>query len=37
MALLRQISLLGETVLDVDMTMPRLDEIYLHFVNGEQP
>jgi Cu-processing system ATP-binding protein len=37
MALLRIISQLGETVLDVDITMPRLDEIYLHFVNGEQP
>ena len=36
MSMLRQISELGETVLDVSMTTPRLEEIYLHFMNGEQ-
>ncbi|MDH3947391.1 MAG: ABC transporter ATP-binding protein [Gammaproteobacteria bacterium] len=36
MAMLRHIADLGDTVLDVSMTTPRLDEIYLHFMNGER-
>lgn len=36
MTLLRHIADLGDTVLDVSVTTPRLDEIYLHFMNGER-
>lgn len=32
MSLLRQVTDLGDSVLDVSMTTPRLDEIYLHFM-----
>lgn len=37
MALLRHIADLGETVLDVSMTAPRLNDIYLHFMDSDQP
>jgi Cu-processing system ATP-binding protein len=37
MSVLRHIADLGDTVLDVSMTAPRLDEIYLHFMNGDGP
>jgi Cu-processing system ATP-binding protein len=37
MLLLQHIVDLGETVLDVNMTAPRLNEIYLHFMSAEQP
>ncbi|MEN8108425.1 MAG: ABC transporter ATP-binding protein [Pseudomonadota bacterium] len=37
MSVLRHIADLGDTVLDVSMTTPCLDEIYLHFMNGEGP
>ena len=36
-ALLRHIADLGDAVLDISMTAPRLNEIYLHFMNGEKP
>lgn len=36
MLLLRYISSLGETVHDVSIATPGLDEIYLHFMNGER-
>lgn len=36
MAVLRHVADLGESVLDISMTAPRLDEIYLHFMNGEK-
>jgi len=36
MIVLRHIADLGDTVLDVSMTTPRLDEIYLHFMNGDR-
>lgn len=35
MLLLQRIADLGEMVVDVDMTAPRLNEIYLHFMRGE--
>ena len=34
-SVLRHIADLGDVVLDISMTTPRLDEIYLHFMNGE--
>ncbi len=34
--LLQQVAELGDAVLDINMTAPRLNEIYLHFMNGEQ-
>jgi len=37
MTVLRQIADLDDAVLDVTMSTPRLDEIYLHFMNGERP
>ena len=37
MMLLRHIADLGDNVLDVSMTTPRLDDIYLHFMEGELP
>lgn len=37
MSVLRHIADLGDSVLDVSMTAPRLDEIYLHFMNGDGP
>lgn len=37
MAVLRDIADLGDAVLDINMTAPRLDEIYLHFMSGEKP
>ena len=36
MSVLRQITDLGDTVLDVSIATPRLDDIYLHFMNEEQ-
>jgi Cu-processing system ATP-binding protein len=36
-ALLRHIADLGDAVLDISMTAPSLNEIYLHFMNGEKP
>lgn len=36
MAVLKHVADLGESVLDISMTAPRLDEIYLHFMNGEK-
>ncbi len=36
MLVLRHIADLGEAVLDISMTAPRLDEIYLHYMNGVQ-
>jgi len=41
-AVLRHIADLGDSVLDISMSAPRLDEIYLHYMNdesmtGEQP
>lgn len=35
-AVLRHVADLGDTVLDINMTAPRLDEIYLHFMRGEK-
>ncbi|MCF6226537.1 MAG: ABC transporter ATP-binding protein [Xanthomonadales bacterium] len=35
-SLLRQVADLGEVVLDINMNAPRLNEIYLHFMNGEK-
>jgi Cu-processing system ATP-binding protein len=37
MSLLRHITDLGEIVQDISMTAPRLNEIYLHFMDEEQP
>lgn len=34
--MLQQVAELGEVVLDINMTTPRLNEIYLHFMNGER-
>lgn len=36
-SMLRHIADLGDAVLDISMAAPRLDEIYLHFMNGEKP
>ena len=36
-SLLRHIADLGDTVLDVSIKAPQLDEIYLHFMNQTQP
>ena len=36
MSVLRQVTDLGDTVLDVSIATPRLDDIYLHFMNEEQ-
>ena len=36
MAVLRHVAKLGEIVLDINISEPRLDEIYLHFMNGKQ-
>jgi len=35
-AMLRHVSDLGDAVLDISMSAPRLDEIYLHFMHEEQ-
>ena len=37
MSVLRHIANLGDNVLDVNMSAPRLDDIYLHYMNGDQP
>jgi len=37
MALLQQITDLGDSILDISMSEPRLTEVYLHYMNGEQP
>jgi len=37
MTLLRHIADLGESVRDISMVAPRLNEIYLHFMDEEQP
>lgn len=37
LAALRQVAELGDSVLDISMSTPRLGEIYLHFMNGEKP
>ena len=34
---LRHVADLGDAVLDISMTAPRLDEIYLHYMSGEKP
>lgn len=36
MVLLRHITALGEGIQDIGITTPRLDEIYLHFMNKEK-
>jgi len=36
-AVLHHVADLGDTLLDISMTTPRLDEIYLHFMSGENP
>lgn len=36
-AVLKHVADLGDTVLDISMAAPRLDEIYLHFMSGEKP
>lgn len=36
MSVLRHIADLGDSILDISMTAPRLDEIYLHFMGGEK-
>jgi Cu-processing system ATP-binding protein len=36
MSVLRHIADLGDTVLDVSITAPRLDEIYLYYMNGDR-
>lgn len=36
MSVLRYIAELGDAVLDISMTAPGLDEIYLHFMSGEK-
>jgi Cu-processing system ATP-binding protein len=37
MAVLREIADLGETVVDVDLRPPQLDEIYAHFMAPDRP
>jgi len=37
MPLIRRISELGDVVSDLQILPPRLDEVYSHFMNGEQP
>jgi hypothetical protein len=37
MAVMREIADLGETVVDVDVRPPRLDEIYAHFMAPDRP
>jgi Cu-processing system ATP-binding protein len=36
MAVLREIAELGDAVSDIDIRLPRLDEIYAHFMPGDQ-
>jgi hypothetical protein len=35
-SLLRHVADLGDRILDVSMATPRLDEIYLHFMEEDQ-
>ncbi|MDH5710552.1 MAG: ABC transporter ATP-binding protein [Gammaproteobacteria bacterium] len=37
MPLIHRISELGEVVQDIQITPPRLDEVYNHFMNGDRP
>jgi Cu-processing system ATP-binding protein len=34
-AMLRHVADLGDAVLDISMSAPRLNEIYLHYMNGD--
>jgi Cu-processing system ATP-binding protein len=37
MAVLRQITDLGDAIIDISIRTPRLDEIYTHFMAGDKP
>ena len=37
MAALRQITDLGDAIVDINIRTPRLDEIYAHFMAGDKP